>query len=106
MRMIHGIHRLASNLRPPPHPALASGLSERDVTVLDVAYLTNRRVTVDVDLANLAARQPELRPVALFCHKLSRSPGRSHHLRSFAGPQLDVVNRRSKRNSLKRKSVP
>src|SRR6185295_12584044 len=105
VRMINRIHRDAAHLWPAPLPSRASGLAQRNIAVLDVTDLSDRRVAIYVDPPDLAARQSKLRPIAFFRHELSRSARRANHLRAFARPQFDVVNRRAQRNRFKRKRV-
>src|SRR5512135_268031 len=43
-RVVDGVHRDAPVVRLPAEPAVAAGLADRDVLVLDVADLADRRV--------------------------------------------------------------
>src|SRR5438046_3038877 len=43
VRVIHGVHRDATDTRAPPEPADAPGLAVRDVLVFEVADLPDRR---------------------------------------------------------------
>src|SRR5205085_8763830 len=56
-RVIDRIHRHAADMRPPSLPAGASRLAARNIHVIDVADLADRREATVVDPANLAGRQ-------------------------------------------------
>jgi hypothetical protein len=91
--MVDRIHRDAAVVRTPAHPPVAAGLADRHVLVLEVADLTDRRVTLDVHLADLARGQAHLRVGALAGHQLRGRAGRAHELAALAAGQLDVVDR-------------
>src|SRR5690606_3427872 len=52
--MVARVHRRAAHLRPATEPALAPGLAEADVLVVDIPDLADRRQAVEVDHAHLA----------------------------------------------------
>src|SRR5436190_11970531 len=52
-RMVDRVHRHAAHVRPLPQPPAAAALAARHVLVIEVADLADRRVALDVDLANL-----------------------------------------------------
>src|SRR5262245_45610981 len=56
VRVVHRIHRHTAVVRTLAHPALAAGLADRDVLVVEVADLADRRHAVDKNLARLAGR--------------------------------------------------
>src|SRR4029077_20278660 len=60
-RVVDRIHRDAAHVRALAEPAAAPGLADRHVLVLDVADLADRRVALDVDLADLVAGHLDLR---------------------------------------------
>src|SRR5579885_901045 len=105
VRMIHGVHRNAANVRTNSTPSRASGFTERDVFVLDIANLTNRRHTVDDHATNFARRQAQLRVIAFLRNQLGRRTGAANHLSAFTRSQLDIVNLRAERNVTKRKRI-
>ncbi len=104
-RVVDRVHRDAAVVRPPAHPAVAAGLSDRHVLVLEVADLPDRRVALDVDLADLARGQAHLRVGALTGHQLRRRAGRAHELAALAASQLEVVDRGAEGDRLQRQGV-
>ena len=104
--MIHRVHGDAAHRRPPALPAVAAGLADALVLVLDVADLPDRRPALLVDLARLAGGQPDERPAALARHQLRARAGRADHLAALAALELDVVDRRAQRDRLHRERVP
>src|ERR1044072_1728159 len=104
--MIYRVHRDAANLRATTEPARASGFPKRDVAMLDVAYLANGRVALDVDATYFTAGQSKLRPIAFLRDKLSSAARGSNHLPAFARARLYVVNSRAERDEPERQSVP
>src|SRR5688572_20591854 len=53
-RMVDRVHRHAAHVRLLAQPARPAGLADRDVLVVDVADLADRRQAVGVDLPDLA----------------------------------------------------
>src|SRR5215468_7948719 len=92
VRMVHGIHGNATIDGTATHPALASCFADRDVFVVQVSDLSNRRHAINQYLAGLARRQLNQCILFFFGHKLSRASSGANHLRTLARPQLDVVN--------------
>src|SRR5688500_4459355 len=90
-RMVYRVHHHAAVVRPEAAVARAPGLAPRDVLVLEVAHLADRRVAVDVDPAHLAGRETNLCVAALARHQLGAGARRTHHLTTLAGLELDVV---------------
>src|SRR5689334_21382635 len=105
VRMIDRVHRDAAYARAPPEPARPSGLSVRDVLVLEVADLTDRRAAGGPDPAELARRQLQERVVAFLRHQLDRSAGAPTELPAASLAQLDVVHHRAERNAGERQAV-
>ena len=103
--MVYRIHYDAANFGPMSQPAVSARLSKGDIAVLDVPYLADCRIALDIDSSNFAGWQPELRPVTFFGHQLSRAACRPHHLRALAGPQFDVVDCGAKGNVSKGEGV-
>src|SRR5262245_64960891 len=105
-RVVDGVHRHAAHARRATEPAAAPGLAERHVLVLEVADLADDGAAVDVELAHLARRQPELRVLALFRHQLAEGAGRARDARAAAGVELDVVHVRTDRDVPQVQAVP
>src|SRR5207244_9372580 len=72
VRMVDRVHRDAAHRRPPSEPAPASGLAERNVLVLEVPDLSDRRPAAEADPAQLARGELQQRVVALLGHQLNR----------------------------------
>src|ERR1043166_1625149 len=98
VRMVHRVHRHATNLRPQTFPTRTSGLAERNVLVLDVADLAHRRLANERHAPHFARRHTQLRVLAFLRHELRKRSGGARHLPAFAGSQFDVVNLRAERN--------
>src|SRR5689334_635272 len=105
VRMIDRVHRDAAHARPPSAPARPSGLPVRDVLVLEVADLADRRPAGEADAAELAGRQLEQRVVAFLRHQLDRRAGAPAELSAAAFAQLDVVHHRAERDVGERQAV-
>src|SRR5262249_35477183 len=99
------VHDDAAVVRSEAEPARATGFADRDVRVLDVRDLSDRRVAVEVHLANLAARQADLRVVAVLRHERRSRAGRTNELRAASLLELDVVNRGPERDVAKAERV-
>src|SRR5256886_9447062 len=103
--MVARRHHDAADGRAPTHVALVAGAADLLVLVLDVADLTDRRATADVDDADAARWQADLGVLALLRDQLSRAAGRAHELRTPAGLELDSVDLRAGRDVLERQAV-
>src|SRR6185437_1882116 len=86
-------------------PARTSRFSDGDIFMIGIAYLPNRGHAVVRNFAGFARRQLYQCVVAFFRHQLRRASGRAHHLRAFAGLQLDVVDGCAWRNILQGKRI-
>ena len=93
-------------MRTLPDPPRASRLAPRDIFVVRVADLPNRRKTIEQHLAGLARRQLHQPVVTFFGNQLRGATGRAHHLRAFSGLQFHIVDRRARRNIPQRQGVP
>src|SRR5262245_3663674 len=82
--VVDWIHRHAAHVRPLAEPAAAARLAVCDVLVIDVANLTDRRDTLDVDLANLARRHLDRGIVAFARHELHPRAGAARNLSALA----------------------
>src|SRR6266850_3305236 len=98
VRMIDRIHYHATHGWANSHVARASGLSNRNVFMVQVAHLTDRRYAVDVYQPNFTRRKFHMGVAAFLRHKLRRRSRAASHLRAFSGAKLDVVNGRTERN--------
>src|SRR6266566_4258386 len=89
----------------PTHVALVAGAPDLLVLVLDVADLSDRRAAADVDDADAARRQADLRVFAFLRDELRRTAGGAHELRTAAGLELDAVDLSAGRDVLERQAV-
>ncbi len=105
MRVVDRVHRNAAVVRAPAEPPRAARLADREVLVLEVPDLADRRVAVDEDLARLAGREAHLRVVPFLGHQLRRGAGGADELPAAAPLQLDVVDRRADRDPAERQRV-
>ncbi len=96
--MVYRIHRHAAHMWTNAFPTRPSGLTKRNVFVLDVANLANRRPANQRYAPNFAGRHSQLCVVAFFGNELRKRARRPCHLATFAGTQFDVVNLRAQRN--------
>src|SRR5580692_6988560 len=60
-RMVDRVHRHTANMRSPAQPTTASRFATRDIHMLHVADLSDRRVGVFMNPPNLARRHPDQR---------------------------------------------
>jgi hypothetical protein len=97
-RVIDRVHRDAAVVRAPAEPARAPRLAERDVRVVDIRDLPDRGAALEVNHADLAGGQAELRVVAVLRHERRRRAGGAHELAALALLHLDVVDRRAERD--------
>src|SRR5271156_2714676 len=93
VRVIDRVHGYATIAGTNTLPAIASGLADRHILMIGIAYLAYRRHACYQHPASFARGQLQERVVALFGHQLGRGPCRAHHLRAFAGTELNVVDR-------------
>src|SRR5262245_27927009 len=104
-RVIDRVHGDAADVRTLTHPAAAPGFANRYVLVIEIANLTDGRVALDVDLANLARRHLHRRVFAFFRHELHGRSGTACDLSTLADLQLHVVDLGAERNILQRQRV-
>src|SRR5262249_38616733 len=88
-----------------PLPAGPPGLADLDVDVLGIAELAHGGAALEVDAPDLAGRQPDLAPVALFRHELRGVTRRSGQLAAGPDLELDVVDRGAERDVAQRQRV-
>ena len=104
-RMIDRVHRDAAIVRHLAEVTRAACFADRDILVLEVSDTADRGVAAHVNLAHLARREPQRRPLALAGHELRRRSRRTRHLSALAFLQLDVVDRRAERHAQERKRI-
>src|SRR5689334_893875 len=90
-RMIDGVHGDAAVVRPHAEPARAPRLANGDVLVIGVGHLADGGTAIEVHESNLATREANLPPGALFGHELRGDAGGATELAPLALLQLDVV---------------
>src|SRR6185436_10728279 len=105
VRMVDRVHCDAADRRAPAEPTHASGLAVRDVLVLEVADLTDRRPARGPHAAKLARRHLQERVVALLRHQLDLRPGRAPDLSAAPLAELDVVHDRTEGDVRERQAV-
>ena len=105
VRVVVRVHHGAADGRPPAHVALAAGLADLQVLVVDVADLAHRGHAPERHVAQLARRQPQQREAVLLGHQLRHDAGRAGELRALAGVQLHIVDEGADRDALQREGV-
>ena len=105
MRVIHRIHRQPPNDRSPPHPARPSGLSDRDILMIEISNLSHGRKASAMDLPQLPRTQPDLNIVRFSTHNLCNGPGAPGQLPPLPGLQFQVMDLRAHGNEPQRQSV-
>src|SRR5580692_1731919 len=75
-RVIHGVHDDAAVVRSLPEPPAAAGLADRDVLMIEIADLADRREAFDADESDLARRHLHRRIQAFLGDQLDGRPGR------------------------------
>src|SRR5882762_7115219 len=92
VRMVDRIHRHAAHVRPDSAPARAPGFTQRNIFMLDVAYLAHRRPALNRNASHFTRRHAQLRIRAFLGQQLRERSGRARHLPAFARTHLDVMN--------------
>ena len=103
--MVVRVHDGAADGRSPAHVALAAGLADLHILVVDVADLADGGHAGDADVAQLAGRQSEQREAVLLRHELSHVAGGAGELSALAGIKLNVVDEGTNRDAAERKRV-
>src|SRR5262249_59749650 len=104
-RVIHRVHRHTAHVWTLAKPATAACLADRDVLVIKVADLSDRRDALDIDLANLTGRHADGRVLALARDELHRRTRAARDLAAPARLQLHVVDGGAERDVLQRQTV-
>src|SRR6266568_3858976 len=105
VRVIDRVHGDATNRRANALPADRTGLAVLAQLMLFVGHLADRGAAVDVDLADFARAQANLRVDAFARQQRRRSPGRTGDLRTLARQHLDRVDDRTHRDVADRQGV-
>src|SRR5260370_20703110 len=105
VRMVDRVHRYTTYVRALAEPSAAAGLTDRNIFVLEVADLTNRRPAFGEHHALLARRQLEQRNLPFLGHQLRLGARTSHQLRSGSGLHLNRMDHGTERDILQRQRV-
>jgi hypothetical protein len=104
--MVIWVHCRTTNRWPDTQVSLAPSLAELDMTVLDIANLSNRRQTVLVNQTLLTRWQSDRSISSIFFHQnLGRCTSSPDHLTASANLHLDVVNERALGNIPERQCI-
>src|SRR6058998_4354414 len=91
MRMVDRIHSHSPNVGPPPLPPLPARFPDRNVLVIGIADLPDRRLTGGQDLPHLAGLETELDVEPFPSHHLRRGPRTADQLPAPSGFELNVM---------------
>src|ERR1700733_4349662 len=105
VRVVDGVHRDTAHRRALPEVALAAGLADDLVLVIEIAELADGGAADDQDAPDFARRHAHLRVVAFLGHELRGAAGAAHELAALAGLQLDVVDDGAERDVRERQRV-
>ena len=105
MGMVAGVHDRTANGGTETHVTGAAGLTEHDVGMVDVAYLTDSSLGVHGNQTNLAAGKTYLSVLAFLGHELRGVAGGANQLGALAGLYLDAVDHGAYGDVLYLKSV-
>src|SRR5438046_10593549 len=90
-RMVDRVHRLGARVGAVAHVALAAGLADADVDVVEVSQLTDGRAALALDAAHFTGREDDDRVLAFLSAQASGAARRAAQLAALAGGQRDVV---------------
>src|SRR2546427_3112050 len=85
MRMVDRVHSHSPNVGPPPLPPLPARFPDRDVLVIGITDLPDRRLAGGQDLPHLAGLETELDVEPFPSHHLRRGPRTANHLPAPSG---------------------
>src|SRR5262245_56512269 len=91
MRMVDRVHRYATIVRHAAHPALASGLADRDVHVVGIGYGADRRHAAAVHQALLGRVETQDDMLAVAADDLGIGAGRARNLPALSDFDFDIV---------------
>src|SRR5699024_7043737 len=89
--VVAGVHDRAADGGTPAHVALAAGLADLAVLVVQVTHLADGGQAVGAHDADLAGGHTDLGVIALLGHQLGGGAGGADQLAALAGVHLDVV---------------
>src|SRR6185295_18194015 len=104
--VIDRIHGHAADRRANALPAIAPGLADRLVLVIEVPDLSHRGVAVHEGLAHLPGGQPQQGITALASDQLGPDTRGAGQLAALSGAELDVVQRGAEGNRPHGQGVP
>src|SRR5690349_20783725 len=105
VRVVNRVHGDTTDGRADALPAHTAGLAPVDVRLLGVADLADGGAAAQVDVADLAGRQAQLRVRTVLGDQADAGTGGTGHLRAAAGLQLDRVDDGTDRDVLQRQVV-
>ena len=103
--VIDGVHDHTADRGPPAHVALATGRTELDILMLEIADLADDRVAHGENLAVLSRGQLDSRVLVITGHDFSQSSGRTGHLGAATGLKLNAMDHGSQRHLLQRQGI-
>ena len=106
MRMIDWVHNDTTDMRAFSLPSVASGFSYRNVLVIDISNLPDRRHARPQDPAHFPGLQANLDIIPVTAHHLCKASGTSNQLPALAELQLDIMNSCAQRHTGQRKRIP
>src|ERR671923_62078 len=106
VRVVDGVHRGATHGRALAEPAAAARLAARDVLMVDVADLADRRAAGQRYAPHLAGWKPQHAVALVLRDELHTGAGAARELPALAGLQLDVVDERAGRDRAQRQRIP
>ncbi len=98
MGVIDGVHRHPSDRGSSAQPSDSACLSVRNVLMIQVSDLADRRFTIQMDEAYLPGRQADVGVISLLREELGHRPSRSDKLGSLTRLELDIVDEGSQRD--------
>src|SRR5512133_357392 len=105
VRVIDRVHHHTADGRTHAAPTHRTSLTDGTQAVLGVAHFAQRRLAVDVHLADFAGTQTQLSVTAFAGQQLHCSTRGTGQLRALARQHLDAVNGRTHRNVAQRQSI-
>src|SRR5579859_4275663 len=105
VRVVARAHGGAAHGGPNAQVALAAGLAQLDIGMVEIADLANRRHADLGHEPHLAGGHAHLHVIALLAQQLGRGAGRARQLAALAGLQLDVVDQRAEWDVAHRQGV-
>src|SRR5512141_1717730 len=104
-RMVDRVHDDAADRGANAEPAIAAGLAERDLFVVEVADLADGRHAIDEDKPDFAGGQPKVGVLPFLRQDLDDRTRGTGDLSAFANLELDVVDERADRDVPDREGI-